>query len=276
MPSLLVFLALGVTMEITPADLVVSDDDCQRQAAREMSELPARVQVSLRDALAGEGFSAVSGAALKLTPTLYVSQCRGTFTQKAYGRLVVDSELGDRHFRAQIETADLLRGSGLDDAAKKVAAKLRESWRDLEMSLASPRQVLVLPLKPLAGVDVATAQLLTQRLVAQLGEVRNLKTTSLADVDAALAADKQKQLAGCDDLACMTEITGALGAELVLHGTLGRLGEALALDLSIVRSRDSVAVARYSGSASKDSVAGLVPAAIARLVQKLAELDASR
>ncbi|MBL8914621.1 MAG: hypothetical protein JNM17_28210 [Archangium sp.] len=74
----------------------------------------------------------------------------------------------------------------------------------------------------------ATEQLLvelTQREVAVLGE---------SDIQGILGAERQRQLLGCSEGACMTEITNALGARHVVLGAVSRSGSSWRVDLKLL------------------------------------------
>ena len=113
-------------------------------------------------------------------------------------------------------------------------------------SLNTASSMLVMPLRDGAGIGKATCASLTSYLLSRLDEVHGLRTVGTADVEAALGADKQRQALGCDQLSCAAEIGGALGVDLVMYGDLGALGDSYALNVSVVRARDSAVLARSS------------------------------
>jgi hypothetical protein len=106
--------------------------------------------------------------------------------------------------------------------------------------------VVVLPLVPLGGVPKETAQLLGDALAGELRRRAGVAVMTQADVAALLGVEKTRQMLGCSDAGCMAEIGGALGADRVVHGSLGRVGDSLIVNLSALDPRRGVAAASVS------------------------------
>ncbi len=88
---------------------------------------------------------------------------------------------------------------------------------------APPQQLLVMDLDAV-GVpadDVVAAS----RVIAAAAEVRGIKVMSAAELRALAELEVDRQNAGCGtDTSCVADLDGAMGAELVLFGSLSRLG----------------------------------------------------
>ena len=69
----------------------------------------------------------------------------------------------------------------------------------------------------------------------------NVVVASYKDIEAMLEMEKQKDLLGCDDVACMTELGGAVGADYAMNGELAQVAEEYLLSIRIVDTRDSIA-----------------------------------
>ncbi len=95
------------------------------------------------------------------------------------------------------------------------------------------------------GVDAAGLTALTGRFVSLAGNER-LRFITNADISAVLGLERQKTLLGCDSSDCMTELTNALGAELLVSGTLARVGDELLFSLRAVRAKDAGEVVSLS------------------------------
>lgn len=93
---------------------------------------------------------------------------------------------------------------------------------------------------PLSGerVPVATRRLLDELVVTALAEVGGYAVISTADVQAMLGYEKLKDAVGCDDVACFAEVGGALGAEFLLAGQVGPLGDELIVSLRMIEARN--------------------------------------
>lgn len=93
-------------------------------------------------------------------------------------------------------------------------------------------KVVLLPLAALGGVPDDTARLLGDALAGELRRRRGVSVLTQSDVAALLGLEKTRQMLGCSDSGCMAEIGGALGADRVVHGSLGRVGGSLVVNLS--------------------------------------------
>jgi hypothetical protein len=139
------------------------------------------------------------------------------------------------------------------------------------LGLKTAAKMVVLPLKAAGGVEAATCQLMTNLLLSKLDGVAGLKTVGRDDLEALLGLDKQKQALGCDSVSCLAEIGGALGAELVLYGEIGRIGGTYNVNTSIVLTKNAQVAARASRviKGSEENLADEVPKLVPELVDKL-------
>jgi hypothetical protein len=98
---------------------------------------------------------------------------------------------------------------------------------------AEPRKMAVLPL---TGKRVAkeTTEILDELLLNQLYGRKGYKVIGASDINAMLGLEKMKEALGCDDVACATEIGGALGVELLLAGTVSKLGDQIIVSLRLL------------------------------------------
>lgn len=107
-------------------------------------------------------------------------------------------------------------------------------------------KVVVLPLVPLGGVNAETAQLLGDALAGELRRRSGVAVLTTSDIAALLGVEKTRQMLGCGEAGCMAEIGGALGADRVIHGSLGRVGGSLVVNLSALEARKASAAASVS------------------------------
>ncbi len=132
-------------------------------------------------------------------------------------------------------------------------------------------KVVVLPLAALGGVSSETAQLLGDALAGELRRRAGVSVLTQSDVTALLGVERTRQMLGCAESGCLTEIGGALGADRVVHGSLGRVGASLVVNLSALDPRRGSAVASVSerlrgagDEAFLDALPGLADALLAR------------
>jgi hypothetical protein len=107
-------------------------------------------------------------------------------------------------------------------------------------------KIVLLPLAALGGVPGETAQLLGDALAGELRRRAGVSVLTPADVSALLGVEKTRQMLGCTDSGCMAEIGGALGADRVVHGSLGRVGGSLVVNLSALDPKRAAAAASVS------------------------------
>ena len=107
------------------------------------------------------------------------------------------------------------------------------------------------------------------RLANRLGE-RGFKVTTSADIQALLGMERQRQLLGCSEDECSTEIGAALGVPLLVVGRVSKIEERFDLDLRVIRQRDGVVIARESrGIEGVKRLAELMEAAADSLARQL-------
>jgi len=135
-------------------------------------------------------------------------------------------------------------------------------------------KIVVLPLAPLGGVPDGTARLLGDALAGELRRRPGVSVLTQSDVQALLGLEKTRQMLGCTDAGCMTEIGGALGADRVIHGSLGRVGESLVVNLSALDPKRGQAAAsvsqRLRGAGEEAFLDGLPSVADALLAEPAA------
>lgn len=124
-------------------------------------------------------------------------------------------------------------------------------------------RIVVLPLAPLGGVSDGTARLLGDALAGELRKRAGVSVLTQSDVAALLGLEKTRQMLGCSEAGCMAEIGGALGADRVIHGSLGRVGESLVVNLSALdpkRGQSAASVSERLRGAADEAFLDALPA----------------
>ena len=149
-------------------------------------------------------------------------------------------------------------------AAQKHSAPVVE--RKPLPALAKPTRVLLLDPK-VFGLGSHVSAVMAALLSAELHKVKNLSVVGGGDIDAAIDTEKKKDLIGCDSTSCLTEIAGALGANLVVHGSIGMIGTHYVVTVSLFDTKTTAARARFSKTidAKEDDLIALVPEIAAAL-----------
>jgi hypothetical protein len=138
------------------------------------------------------------------------------------------------------------------------------------LALKKVATLLVLELKRVGNVPPHVPALLTRLLMTALDDVQGLRTTGVDDVQAMLDIERKKDLIGCGTTACMAEIAGALGTDMVLHGELGILGKRYNVNLTLVGSTGRVrGRVSWLVDASEDTIADRLPELVRLIVDKV-------
>lgn len=95
-------------------------------------------------------------------------------------------------------------------------------------------KVVVLGLKPIDDASRELASNLTEVLTTDLAKAGLYEVVSESEIGSLIGLEQQRQLLGCSDDGCLSEIGGALGGDLALLGTVGRLGSQHRVDLKLV------------------------------------------
>lgn len=110
---------------------------------------------------------------------------------------------------------------------------------------AQPR-VVVPGVHAYAGVAPGAGQVMTDLLLEALLTRHGLRALGPPDLRQMLKAEQQKLLLGCDDESCMAELAGALGADWLVGGSLGKLDDVYVLSLQLIDAHQAKVTARVS------------------------------
>jgi hypothetical protein len=92
----------------------------------------------------------------------------------------------------------------------------------------------VLVLSPTCNdVDEATSDVITQSIVQAMADHPEVEVLSSADLAALAALESTKQAVGCEDVSCLAEIAGAMGAQYVVFGSISYVDELYVANLSL-------------------------------------------
>jgi TolB-like protein len=99
------------------------------------------------------------------------------------------------------------------------------------------------------GVEPGIAQSLTQLLSLELKRFEGLGVISRDEIQTMLRFETDKQVLQCSsDTSCLVEIGGALGVDYLVSGSVGKLGEALVINLKLMDIGEARVVNRASES----------------------------
>lgn len=113
---------------------------------------------------------------------------------------------------------------------------------------------------------------LTSLVTAHLARYPQLDVLSGADLKRLVDLEAQKQSAGCDEGSCLSEIAGAIGAQLVFFGQAGKLGSTVVVTLNVFDAAKGQAVGRQVIEARDlGQLPALVGPAVDQMVRPLFE-----
>ena len=106
--------------------------------------------------------------------------------------------------------------------------------------LFSKEVVAVLNLNP-TGLTKDEAKVLTQRLTSELIEINNYTIVERSSIDKILQEQKS-QNSGCTNSQCAVEIGQLLNSDLIVIGTVSKLGSAYNIDARMINVEDGSAL----------------------------------
>src|SRR5688500_4138930 len=119
---------------------------------------------------------------------------------------------------------------------------------------------------PLTSSD---AELVSSLVAAAATKDERLDVLSAADVRNAVDLEAQRAVMGCDATSCLLEVAGAMDARLVVHGTLGTLGDVVVLTLNVFDTAAARALGRVVVQRDRvDALADAVPPAVVELLER--------
>lgn len=120
-------------------------------------------------------------------------------------------------------------------------------WALLLVLHAAPLKVAS-PGLTYVGMDAQLGGVYLDRIVSLLQDSGPIKVTTSHDLEQVLGLERQRQLLGCESSgSCLAELSGALGVDAILGGSLARTAAGFLITLRAVRTADGGEVATLSG-----------------------------
>lgn len=94
----------------------------------------------------------------------------------------------------------------------------------------------------------------SEMLVSSVDQTGLFKVISSAEIATLLGAERQRQLMGCSDDSCLTELTEALGARLLLQGQVGKVGENYLVSVRLIDPRRAMVLGRASAQTTESGL----------------------
>jgi TolB-like protein len=117
-------------------------------------------------------------------------------------------------------------------------------------------------------VEFSLAALLSEVALTEAGRFKALEVLGDSDIATMLGHERQQLLLGCrEDSACMAQLAGAMGADYLLVGSVGRVGTSNRIDLKLIEVRKAQVLGR-----SGETLAGPPERIIAAVQGRVLEL----
>jgi len=114
-------------------------------------------------------------------------------------------------------------------------------------------KIAVLDVRSAGTIDPKTFEGVSSLIATELGQKRpDVTVVGAAEIRAMIGFEKEKQLLGCSEGACLAEIGGALGVEYLLATEGLKLGGTWVINMSLIDVARSKAVARTSVRTKED------------------------
>ena len=113
-------------------------------------------------------------------------------------------------------------------------------------AVAADRRTVAVPVVEVTAKDAACdADSVTNMMTAALDRAGVFRVITSRDIGALLGVERQKQLLGCgDDTGCSVELASALGTDLLLQGSVGKVGATFVITARLLDTKDSRVVGR--------------------------------
>src|SRR5438094_1263187 len=141
-------------------------------------------------------------------------------------------------------TASTVLG-GSDIRCQAMLSVLAATWLAMAPAKIAAPGLAVVNVKP------EVAAFLSEHLAREL-KARGLAVVSAQEIQTLIGIERQRELKSCGDegkASCMAELSGALGADAVLTGSVGRFEDAFQVHLSVVSALTGATLATYDGKA---------------------------
>lgn len=117
------------------------------------------------------------------------------------------------------------------------------------------------------GVEQTLLPTLTEVLTVEIDNLGMYKVIAGRDVQAMLGFEKEKDMVGCTDAACLAEIGGALGVDRIVATHIGKVGNTFVVNIKLINIRMADTEARVY-----ETVRGETDALIATITKSVEKL----
>ena len=138
--------------------------------------------------------------------------------------------------------------------------------------LAEKPKMLMMDLKA-TRVEEDIVSIITDLISTELTTHDEFEIITGADMRQMAELEAERQSLGCmDDSSCLAELAGAMGARLVVYGSVGKLGKNIIISLNLFDSEKAKSAGRENIRATTlDTLPDQIPPAVAKLVSRFTQ-----
>lgn len=145
--------------------------------------------------------------------------------------------------------------------------------------LAAPPKLAVAPLDAGDGTTRGMVELMGESIAAELRRQQTFQVLTYDELRAVLNHEELEQLLGCSDAKCLATAGDAAGADALLTGSLGKVGQSWIIALKIIDVGDIKVVAaadRRAHDGTVDDILDELPGLAAELVEMASRRRAAK
>lgn len=129
-------------------------------------------------------------------------------------------------------------------------------------------KLVVAEIKTQTTIEPKLLRIMEEQMANEVGKTGRYSVIGRDDINRMLDSLQTKQMMGCSEIACYVEIGGAMGADLMIAGTMDRVGSTVMISVKLINITSAEVLARESETIRRPSPEEMVNAATA-LVERM-------
>ena len=129
-------------------------------------------------------------------------------------------------------------------------------------------KLVVAEMKAVTTIEPKLLRIIEEQMANEVGKTGKFSVIGRDDINRMLDAMQSKQMMGCTELSCYVELGGAMGADLMIAGTMDRVGATYLVTVKLINIASAEVLARESESIKRATPEELVEVATA-LVERM-------
>lgn len=220
---------------------------------------------------------AIAGTVGAVRPCSPVGQISRSAMSRAEAVILVRNEAGKRRADRVMITKEVQNGwlTSLEASAFQCAGiPIRSHRTPKPRRRAVPKDTVEIALVPTvfdeATADQVPSEIFEDAVSAAITEAGAFSVLGHDDINTLIDFEKDKDLLGCDEITCFTEIGGALGVPFLAKFNVARVSEEWVVTAKVIDVRETKVVRRSTDFVAGDTAALLkaVPALVIALLRR--------